>query len=260
MGCKKSFCSVLSGQQQVPIVQTNATGFVKATLKGNTLTVKGCFQNLSSPLFPVGQLGAAHIHGPSLPGSNAPVVFQLTVIPGPGNLSGKFDACQNRFALNEEQLQWLHDGLFYVNIHTEMWQSGEIRGQILPKSGDCCKQYIINLSGLNEIPPVTTNSVGTIVATLNCRTLTLGGTFSGLSSAFQAAHIHLGATGINGAILYNLNVVTLLPNTAGNFLRADNMFTLTKDQLSALKTGGLYVNVHSANFPSGEIRGQILRL
>ena len=260
MGCSEKFCGVLSGNQENPVVATGASGFVKATLKGHTLTVSGRFRDLSSPLFPVGQLGAAHVHGPALPGQNAGVLFQLTVIPGPGNLSGKFEACQNRFTLTDEQRQFLRDGLLYVNIHTQTWQSGEIRAQLLPKEGDCCKQYIANLSSLNEVPPVTSTATGVIVASLNCRTLTLSGSFSGLSSAFQAAHIHLGATGINGPVIYPLNVVTLLPNTAGNLLRANNSFTLTKDQLAALKAGGLYINVHSATFPAGEIRGQILRL
>ena len=261
MGCKEKYCGNLSGNQQSPVVTTGASGFVKATLKGHTLTVSGRFRDLSSPLFPVGQLGAAHIHGPALPGGNAGVLFQLTVIPGPGDLSGKFEACQNRFTLTDEQVQFLRDGLLYVNIHTQTWQSGEIRAQLLPKEGDCCKQYVTTLSGLNEVPPVTsTTATGTIVASLNCRTLTLSGSFSGLSSAFQAAHIHLGAVGVNGPVIYPLNVVTLLPNTAGNLLRANNSFTLTKDQLAALKAGGLYINVHSSNFPGGEIRSQILRL
>ena len=175
-------------------------------------------------------------------------------------MSGKFEACQNRFTLTDEQVQFLRDGLLYVNIHTLTWQNGEIRSQLLPKEGDCCKQYVAMLSGQNEVPPVTTTARGTIVASLNCRTLTLSGSFSGLSSAFQAAHIHLGLQGVNGPVIYPLNVVTLLPNTAGNLLRSDNSFTLTKDQLAALKAGGLYINVHSANFVGGEIRGQILRL
>ena len=260
MGCKEKYCGILSGQQQVPVVATGATGFVKATLKGHTLTVSGRFRDLSSPLFPVGQLGAAHVHGPATAGQNAGVLFQLTVTPGAGNLSGKFDECQNRFTLTDEQIQFLRDGLLYVNIHTTNFQSGEIRSQLLPKEGDCCKQYIATLSGANEVPPVDTDATGTIVASLNCRTLTLSGSFSGLSSAFQAAHIHLGAVSENGPVLYTLNVVTLLPNTAGNLLRADNSFTLTKDQLTALKAGGLYINVHSATFPGGEIRSQIVRL
>ena len=260
MGCKEKYCGYLSGNQEVPVVATGASGFVKASLKGHTLTVSGRFRDLSSPLFPVGQLGTAHIHGPATAGANAGVLFQLTVIPGAGNLSGKFDECQNRFTLNDEQVQFLRDGLLYVNIHTQTWQSGEIRSQLLPKEGDCCKQYIANLAGQNENPPNNSTATGVIVASLNCRTLTLSGSFSGLSSAFQAAHIHLGTASQNGPVIYTLNVVTLLPNTSGNLLRADNTFQLTKDQLAALKAGGLYINVHSENFPGGEIRSQLIRL
>ena len=259
MGCSEKYCGVLSGQEEVPVVATGASGFVKANLKGHTLTVSGRFRDLSSPLFPVG-ISAAHIHGPSNPGQNAGVLFQLTVTPGTGNLSGKFDECQNRFTLTDQQLQFLRDGLLYVNIHTQTWQNGEIRAQLLPKEGDCCKQYIANLAGQNEIPVNNSTATGVIVASLNCRTLTLSGSFSGLSSAFQAAHIHIGTVSQNGPVIQTLNVVTLLPNTSGNLLRANNSFQLTKDQLTALKAGGLYINVHSANFAGGEIRGQLIRL
>lgn len=254
MGCKKSFCAILSGSQEVPPVQTNASGFVKATLKGHTLIVKGRFQGLSSAYV------AAHVHGASLPGTNSGVLFTLNATLNPGNLSGKFSECQNRFGLTDAQIQQLKDGLFYVNIHTSQFPNGEIRGQLLPKEGDCCKQYVVVLSGANEVPPVETDATGTIVASLHCRTLTLSGSFQGLSSAFTGAHIHEGAVGVNGPVLYTLTVVTLLPNTAGDLLRASNSFQLTKQQLAALKAGNLYINVHSVNFPGGEIRGQIQRL
>ena len=259
MGCKEKFCGVLSSNQEVPVVTSGASGFVKATLKGHTLTVSGRFRDLSSPLFPVG-ISAAHIHGPSNPGQNSGVLFHLTITPGAGNLSGKFEECQNRLTLNDQQLQWLRDGLLYVNIHTLNFQNGELRSQLLPKEGDCCKQYVATLNSSNEVPPNNSAALGTVVATLNCRTLTLSGSFAGLSSAFQAAHVHLAPQGVNGPVIHTLNVGTLLPNTSGNLLRADNIFTLTKDQLSALKAQGLYINVHSVNIPSGEIRGQLIRL
>lgn len=259
MSCKRKFCAILSGLQEVPAVTTNAIGNVKAKLKGHVLTISGSFRNLSSPLFPVGQLGAAHIHLGNV-GQNGAVAWSLNVQNGPNNLSGKFLPCANTFVLTPEQVDLLNTGNYYVNVHTQNFQSGEIRGQLLPQS-DCCQQFVVNLSGANEVPPVTgTQGRGTIVATLNCRTLSLSGSFSNLSSGYVASHIHQGFSGNNGPVLFNLNATTLLPNTAGNYSRTDNSFVLTKEQVQLLKDGGLYVNIHTTNFPGGEIRGQLLAL
>jgi hypothetical protein len=69
--------------------------------------------------------------------------------------------------------------------------------------------------------------------------------------AATAAHIHIGAPGVNGPIIVPLtdagnNVWVVPANTR-----------LTAEQLKAYKQGNLYYNAHSTQFPGGEIRGQI---
>ena len=66
-----------------------------------------------------------------------------------------------------------------------------------------------------------------------------------------AAHIHLRATGVNGAV-----IIPLTATSAGVFSVTANT-VLTADQFKAYKQGNLYYNAHSAAFPGGEIRGQI---
>jgi hypothetical protein len=80
-------------------------------------------------------------------------------------------------------------------------------------------------------------------------TLTWRLTFSGLSGAATAAHIHLGKPGVAGAVLVPL----CGPCTSGKTGRS----TLSKAVLKALQTGKAYVNVHTAKNAAGEIRGQI---
>jgi hypothetical protein len=74
-------------------------------------------------------------------------------------------------------------------------------------------------------------------------------TFSHLTGAATAAHIHAGKKGVAGAVLVPL----CGPCTSGQAGTA----TLTSAQLTQLKSGTTYVNVHTAKNPGGEIRGQI---
>lgn len=264
----KEFCGILSGLQQNPPVYAvdaqPASGKVSAVLKGHKLIVTGKFKNLSSPLQPVGTVGAAHIHL-GAPGTNGPVVFELTPTLRDDGLSGYFNPCYNRFTLTDEQKAAVKAGDYYVNIHTETYPDGEIRAQLLPKI-KYCKQYIAILSPANEVPPVTDSEArGTILATYNCGKLVLSGTFSGLTSpllvvAGSAGHIHEGAAGETGPVVFPLTIVADEDNLGGAVLRADNKFTLTSTQKDTLNAEGFYINVHTEDYPTGEIRGQLVPL
>ena len=68
---------------------------------------------------------AAHIHGLTPPGTNAPVIVPLTAT---GGTSGAITG--GGTLTNPTQVQAMLDGLTYVNLHTDMSPGGEIRGQI----------------------------------------------------------------------------------------------------------------------------------
>jgi hypothetical protein len=263
MGCKKVFCGILSGLQENPPVyalnQKPASGHVKALLKKNNLYISGKFKNLSSEyLFSHIHL-AVNVSGAKGPGANGPVVFTLNAKLSADKKSGCFKPCDNKFELTDQQVQDLNDGNLYVNVHSTNNPSGEIRAQLLPET-KCCKQFIVLLSGANEVPPVTsTQGRGTLLATYKCGKLTISGSVNGLSGVPVAAHIHKAFEGQNGPVVFPLTFVTFLPNGA-NFLRADNSFPLTYEQYKILEAEGFYVNVHTALNPSGEIRGQIVLL
>jgi hypothetical protein len=73
--------------------------------------------------------------------------------------------------------------------------------------------------------------------------------FTGLSGAATAAHIHKGKPGASGPV-----VVPLCgPCKSG----ASGSAQVSKAVISALESGGAYVNVHTGKNPAGEIRGQI---
>ena len=74
-------------------------------------------------------------------------------------------------------------------------------------------------------------------------------TFSKLSGAATAAHIHIGKPGVAGGVMLPL----CGPCKSGQRGTA----TITHAQLGTIEAGGTYVNVHTAKNAAGEIRGQV---
>jgi hypothetical protein len=116
-----SFTTALTAGQEVP--PNGSAGAGTATVAYNTttnqITLTGSFSGLSAPAT------MAHIHGPAAPGSNASILFPLTVdFATSGNLS------LGATTITGPQLTQLQTGQWYVNIHTVPFSSGEIRGQL----------------------------------------------------------------------------------------------------------------------------------
>ncbi len=112
------------------------------------------------------------------------------------------------------------------------------------------------LSGANEVPPTASTGSGTAVAILdNSGTqLACTVTFTGLTSGLTASHIHIGAAGTNGPVLFPFTTTSVAGMTSGTFSQT---FTLTAQNVSDLQNGLYYVNIHTSTYPGGEIRGQL---
>ena len=108
------------------------------------------------------------------------------------------------------------------------------------------------LTAAQEVPKQVVKvpaAKGTFHATLSGKTLTWKLTFSHLSGPAGAAHIHLGAMGKAGNVLVPL----CGPCKSGMTGKATLTAAVIKDAGKHL----LYVNVHTAKNPNGEIRGQV---
>lgn len=112
----------------------------------------------------------------------------------------------------------------------------------------------VTLDGAQEVPPVVTNGTATAIVTANIatRTVTVSGSYSGLSSAQTQAHIHKGASGVVGGILVTL---TGTGGTSGTFSGSG---ILTAPQFNDLLANGLYLNIHTTSHSGGELRGQAI--
>ena len=108
----------------------------------------------------------------------------------------------------------------------------------------------VRLWGSNEVPPVTTQAYGTGVVNVGAdRGVSV--TLSVIDMAPTAAHIHEGAARANGPVIVPLQRIS------ENAFVAPDGAKLTEAQYTAYKAGNLYVNVHSAKYPNGEVRAQI---
>ena len=140
--------------------------------------------------------------------------------------------------------------------------------------------YTANLSGPNESPPNASPGTGFAAVTIDdiANTMHVQVTFSGLLAGSTASHIHAPTT---VPFAGTAGVATTVPTftgfplgvTAGTY---DNFFNLLSDTsynpafeaanggtaasaevalLAAMASGRSYLNIHTTQFPSGEIRG-----
>ncbi|MEO0337944.1 MAG: CHRD domain-containing protein, partial [Bacteroidota bacterium] len=164
------------------------------------------------------------------------------------------------FSLSNGAIDTLRNRMNYVNVHSSAFNSGELRGQLLPLA---TSYFTTNLRGQNELPAITTDAIGAMKFELTNNVLTATGRFDDLEGAFASeiaggAHVHLAPVGANGGIAFNLTTTLDEDEIGGSYLAADNQIELTEEQSEALYANGLYVNIHSAAHNSGELRGQIL--
>jgi hypothetical protein len=112
------------------------------------------------------------------------------------------------------------------------------------------KKTTSDLTGANEVPPVSTKASGKSTITVADDKSVSGSVIIDDMTA-TAAHIHQGATGASGPVIIPLT------KTSDKVFTVPANTKLTDPQYGAYKAGNLYVNVHSAAHPGGEIRVQL---
>jgi hypothetical protein len=109
---------------------------------------------------------------------------------------------------------------------------------------------MLMLSGAEEVPPVDTQASGVSrIAVIGDKTITGSVEVRNLNAT--AAHIHLAPKGQNGP------VIIPLVKTGENVWSVPANTILSSAQCDAYRSGNLYLNVHSAANPNGEIRAQL---
>jgi hypothetical protein len=110
------------------------------------------------------------------------------------------------------------------------------------------------LDGKSEVPANTSAGKGTADIDYDAasKKMTYKLTYSGLSGPATAAHFH-------GPAEAGKNAGVAVPIANAGTSPVEGSATLTDAQAADLMAGKLYVNVHTAANPGGEIRGQVMK-
>ena len=139
-------------------------------------------------------------------------------------------------------------------------------------SSDPQEKYVAELRSSNEVPVNSSTAAGRVVLLVS-----RDGSYAeysveqgGLTGGIRGGHFHRAATGVNGPIVlsffFNPDGTPLtapVPGTTDLEINKSIARTITKAQLDPiladLRAGNLYANIHTPNFPGGEIRGQMVK-
>ena len=109
------------------------------------------------------------------------------------------------------------------------------------------------LTGAAEVPPNDSAATGMLEATYDTETmmLTWTVTYDGLTGEATAAHFH-------GPAGPDETAGPVVPVEGDLASPIEGSATLTEEQATQLQDGMWYFNLHTAEYPDGEIRGQVM--
>jgi hypothetical protein len=128
--------------------------------------------------------------------------------------------------------------------------------------------FVATLTGAEEVPARSTGANGSAQIIIDGDQISYSIEVDDIT-AITAAHIHSGAPGVNGPIrlfLYPSRQGDPAPQVTTSermilvqaTVPSSNVSGITFDQLvSEMRAGTAYVNVHTVQFPGGEIRGTV---
>lgn len=124
--------------------------------------------------------------------------------------------------------------------------------------------YVAVLTGGSEVPPVATPATGNATVVLNAAQtqLSISVQFQNLTGTYTASHIHGPApAGTNAGVKWGFVGVAagwVFTNANHDGSISNFLVTgITATDVANLNSGNFYVNIHSTQFPGGELRGQL---
>lgn len=263
-GVELEFSVDLDGSQEVTPVTTDMTGEFDASIEDGELAFELEVEDNTH------EIVAAHIHcaPPGVNGSVGVTLFTGSFTDDEGTLAEGTvtapDAANNCGWIDlGDVAAAITSGAAYVNVHTSAVPTGEIRGNLPGASLEL--EAEADLDGAQEVPPVTTDMTGEVEVEIEDGELAFELEVEDNTHQIFAAHIHCAPPGVNGSVgvtlfsgLFTDDEGTLAEGTvtapdAGN---ACGWIDLD-DVAAAILNGAAYVNVHTLEVPTGEIRGNL---
>lgn len=233
------FHAELAGSEQIPAVSTDARGLItliyspdrsKVAVTGLLVGMEGAVNSITLHIGKTGEAGAA-------------IVDLMPVLNGP-RLYGEVD-------VPPALLQNLLPDRAYASVGTTAHPGGEIRGQFICETD---LDYRAILQGSDVVPSSNSNAFG--FGGLHFPTgsddLVYVFLVDGLSSPITSAALYLGKPGENGTQVYQFT--SIFQNFIQGIAEIDD---LPANFLRDAREGEYYMLVKTANFPDGEIRGQV---
>jgi hypothetical protein len=236
----RAFTIALTGEAESPAGDPVATGTATIRLRAGQGQV--CYQVATENLPPA---VAMHIHKGAA-GAAGAVVVPL----GTPNAAGKASGCA-AVARPLVTAILAAPASYYLNVHTAEFPGGAIRGQLSGTSAQSFGWVVaVDLKGTSE-PNATGTAVvrvrkdaGMVCYRLHVANVTLPAT---------AAHIHRGASTVNGPVVVPFTAPGADGNSSGCVTASPP--TLIDEILA--NPAGFYVNVHTTEHPAGAIRAQL---
>lgn len=239
-----SFRATLHGDRETPSPgDPDGWGFAAAILDGGTLHFYVLVDEMGTPT-------AAHIHA-GRPGKAGSVVATLTV--SFGSLGDGVFAAAGSVPVDAALAQALaaDPTAYYFNVLNASFPAGALRGQLAGDGGGGPGR-VAELLGRREVPIAgDPDGVGFASAVVDDETVYCFFWTKGVSTP-SAAHIHRGASGSSGAVVVDCNPTFTNGIGVGS---AEIDSSLERELLS--NPGLFYVNVHTADYPGGALRGQL---
>lgn len=219
----------LSGDQEVPPVPSPATGGCHGDFDGTDTLDITCVHDVTGATLMHVHRGAAGVNGPA--------VFDLGAPASPVTATWS--------GMTPADVADLLAGDLYVNVHTGGRPDGEIRGQILERTVDTVP---FSMDGDQEVPPNGSAATGSCTADLSPDATALQIDCTHDVASPTEAHLHQAPAGEEGPVVHTF---------ASPASAISEAVPMNPVEVAAFAARHLYVNIHSADSPEGEIRGQI---
>ena len=146
---------------------------------------------------------------------------------------------------------WLMVGLCFLVLPVR--HAARAVAQVRP-STSAPMGFVATLVGTEQVPPNASTAMGTAAVTFNADDrITYAVVSTGFDTDFSVGHFHLGAAGVAGPIRFLLDC-----NADGTSCSGTSRGVLDEAETIALLAGDTYIKLHTAAFPLGEIRGQLV--